>query len=50
MDTITQDLEIQLTCSTWEALEMHALLQPFSELVLESNHRCLFLMPHYCHH
>jgi len=72
MNTITQDLEIWLICSTpWptknisksfhsnalhniysqsnispyisygEALEVHALLQPFPELVLESNH----LMP-----
>ena len=76
MDTITQDLEIWLICSTaWptknisksfcsdalhnfysqskispyisygEALEMRALLQPFPELVLESNHTCQLLMP-----
>jgi len=76
MDTITQDPEIWLICSTpWptknisksfgsnvlhiiysqskisayisygEALEMYPLLQPFPELVLESNQRYLSLTP-----
>jgi len=29
----------------WEALEMHASLQPLPELILDSNHTCLLLIP-----